>query len=59
MGMQVAMILDLCVCSRSGEGDEFSAGEEEGDLEEGGGDEEEMVEFITNGEDSLHALSLL
>lgn len=31
--------------------DEFSAGEEEGDYEEGGGgDEEEMVEFITNGE---------
>ena len=43
----------MCACS--GEGDEFSAGEEEGDLEEGGGDEEEMVEFITNGEDSLHA----
>ena len=31
--------------------DEFSAGEEEGDFEEGGGgEEEEMVEFITNGE---------
>jgi hypothetical protein len=30
-------------------GDEFSAGEEEGDFEEGGGQEEEMVEFITNG----------
>ena len=31
------------------EGDEFSAGEEEGDFEEGGGQEEEMVEFLTNG----------
>ena len=27
------------------EGDEFSAGEEEGDFEEGGGQEEDMVEF--------------
>ena len=33
------------------EGDELSAGEEEGDFEEGGGEgEEEMVEFINNGE---------
>ena len=31
------------------DGDEFSAGEEEGDFEEGGGQEEEMVEFVTNG----------
>ena len=37
-----------CV-SRRMEGDEFSAGEEEGDFEEGGEDEE-MVEFIANGE---------
>ena len=35
------------VCSM--EGDEFSAGEEEGDIEEGEGQEEEMVEFVTNG----------
>ena len=31
------------------EGDEFSAGEEEGDFDEGGGGQEEMVEFVTNG----------
>ena len=32
--------------------DEFSAGGDEGDIEEGAGgeDEEEMVEFITNGD---------
>ena len=34
------------VCSM--DGDEFSAGEEEGDFEEGA-QEEEMVEFIANG----------
>ena len=35
------------------EGDEFSAGEEEGDFEDGGGGEgEEMVEFVSAGENS-------
>ena len=43
----------VCVCVPSMEGDEFSAGEEEGDFEEGGTQEEEMVEFITNGEGSF------
>lgn len=40
----------VCVLMYSMEGDEFSAGEEEGDFEEGGGQNEEMVEFINNGE---------
>ena len=39
----------VCVCVCSMEGDEFSAGEEEGDFDEGGGGQEEMVEFVNNG----------
>ena len=44
------MCVCVCVCVSSMDGDEFSAGEEEGDFEEGGGEEEEMVEFIANGQ---------